>query len=90
MRFAYPFLLLLLSLIPLVGMAWLWLYRRSRLRLSLLIAPALQDKLMPAQHQSAFYIQFALVLAGLTLLVFAAARPQWGHKAEKEIGRAHV
>jgi Ca-activated chloride channel family protein len=80
MRFSYPYLLLLLSLVPVVGLLWLWLYRRSQRRLSLLIAPALQAKLMPARHASVFYIQFALVLAGLALLVFAAARPQWGRK----------
>jgi hypothetical protein len=83
MRFVYPFLLLLLSLIPLIGVLWLWLYRRAQRRLALLIAPALQPKLMPAHPKSAFYAQFSLVMVGLTLLVFAAARPQWGRKDEK-------
>jgi Ca-activated chloride channel family protein len=87
MRFVYPFLLLLLSLVPLVGLLWLWLNRRSRQRLSLLIAPTLQTKLMPPCSSATFYVQFALVLAGLTLLVFAAARPQWGRKDEKVFTR---
>jgi Ca-activated chloride channel family protein len=87
MRFVFPWLLLLLSFIPLVGVIWLWLYRRAQRRLSFLIAPALQDKLMPARPQATFYVQFVLVLTGLTLLVFAAARPQWGRKDEKVFTR---
>jgi len=87
MRFVYPWLLLLLSAVPVVGLLWLWLYRRSRQRLALLIAPALQDKLMPSRPKATFYIQFVLVLTGLALLVFAAARPQWGRKDEKVFTR---
>ncbi len=87
MRFVYPWLLLLLSVIPVVGVIWLWLYRRAQQRLSLLVAPALQDKLMPARPKATFYVQFALVLTGLTFLVFAAARPQWGRKDEKVFTR---
>ncbi len=87
MRFVFPWLLLLLSAIPVVGVVWLWLYRRSQSRLSLLIAPALQSKLMPARPKATFYLQFVLVLTGLTLLVFAAARPQWGRKDEKVFTR---
>ena len=87
MRFVFPWLLLLLSVIPVVGVIWLWLYRRAQRRLSLLIAPALQEKLMPAQPKATFYIQFVLVLTGLTLLAFAAARPQWGRKDEKVFTR---
>ena len=89
MRFAYPYILLSLSLIPLIGVTWLWLHRRAQQRLALLIAPALQAKLMPARPQATFYIQFVLVLAGLTLLAFAAARPQWGRKDEKVFTRGH-
>ena len=87
MRFVYPWLLLLLSAIPLIGVIWLWLFRRSQQRLSLLIAPALQAKLMPARPKATFYLQFVLVLTGLTLLAFAAARPQWGRKDEKVFTR---
>ena len=87
MRFVFPWLLLLLSVIPVVGVVWLWLYRRAQSRLSLLIAPALQGKLMPARPKATFYIQFVLVLTGLTFLAFAAARPQWGRKDEKVFTR---
>lgn len=87
MRFAYPYLLLLLSLIPIVGTLWVWLFRRSRAGLSRLIAPALQAKLMPPHAQGHFYVQFVLVILGLTALIFAAARPQWGMKDEKVFTR---
>jgi len=87
MRFVFPWLLLLLSVIPLVGVLWLWLFRRSQQRLSLLIAPALQDKLMPPRPKATFYIQLVLVLTGLACLAFAAARPQWGQKDEKVFTR---
>ncbi len=87
MRFVYPWLLLLLSVIPVIGVIWLWLFRRAQQRLSLLVAPALQAKLMPARPQATFYIQFVLVMAALTLLCFAAARPQWGRKEEKVFTR---
>ena len=88
MRFEYPWLLLLLSVIPAVGIAWVWLFRRARERLSRLVAPALQGKLVPAHAGGVFYAQLALALAGLTLLVFAAARPQWGKKDEKVFTRS--
>ena len=87
MRFVFPWLLLLLSVIPAIGIVWLWLYRRAQARLSLLISPALQDKLMPARPKATFYLQFVLVLTALILLVFAAARPQWGRKDEKVFTR---
>ena len=87
MRFVYPWLLLLLSVIPVVGVIWVWLFRRAQSRLALLIAPALQSKLMPPRSSGAFYAQFVLVMAGLTLLAFAAARPQWGRKDEKVFTR---
>ncbi|MEI7945276.1 MAG: VWA domain-containing protein [bacterium] len=55
--------------------------------MSRLIAPALQGKLMPIHTQSYFYLQFVLVIIGLTALIFAAARPQWGRKDEKVFTR---
>ncbi len=87
MRFAYPYLLLLLSLIPVIGILWVWLFRRSRAGLSRLISPALQAKLMPVHTQGRFTVQFVLVLFGLTALIFAAARPQWGLRDEKVFTR---
>ncbi|MBQ7188177.1 MAG: VWA domain-containing protein [Kiritimatiellae bacterium] len=87
MRFVYPWFLLFLSVLPLVALLWLWLFRRSQRRLSSFIAPALQSKLMPPRSTSRFYLQYCLSLAGLMLLVFAVSRPQWGQKEEKVLTR---
>ena len=81
MRLVYPWLLLLLTAIPVVGAIWLWLHQRSKNALSKLISPALQPKLMPPRAESLFFIQFILVMSALTLLLFAAARPQWDRKS---------
>lgn len=42
---------------------------------------------MPVYMQGLFYVQFALVIFGLTALIFSAARPQWGRKDEKVFTR---
>ncbi len=87
MRLVYPWLLLLLSAIPVAGALWLWLHYRSQSALSRLISPALQPKLAPPHSESRFYAQFVLVMTALTLLLFAAARPQWGRRDEKVFTR---
>ncbi|MBQ9430178.1 MAG: VWA domain-containing protein, partial [Kiritimatiellae bacterium] len=87
MRFVYPMVLLLLVLLPLVAFSWYWMYRRSLRNLARLVAPALQRKLVPAVSRGRFYSQLVLIMAGLLLLVVAAARPQWGRKNEKVISR---
>lgn len=80
MRFAYPWFLLLLSLVPFVGLLWIWLFRRSRQALARFVAPVLQAKLLPPDGGPAFYLQAGLALGGLTLLLLASARPQWGRQ----------
>ncbi|MCL2104579.1 MAG: VWA domain-containing protein [Kiritimatiellaeota bacterium] len=88
MRFEYPWLLLLLTAVPVAGVVWAWMFRRARGRLALLVAPALQGKLVPPRAQGMFYAQLALAVGGLALLVFAAARPQWGVREEKVFTRS--
>ena len=87
MRFVYPYLLLSLSILPVIALIWLWLHRRSQQRMSRLIAPALQPKLMPAASSGRFYVQVVWVMVGLAVLAIAAARPQWGRKEEKVFAR---
>ncbi len=87
MRFVHPYLLLLLSAVPLLGVIWLWLFRSAQRRLSLLVAPAMRSRLMPHDQSSRFYTQFALTMAGLAFLSFAVARPQWGRRDEKVMTR---
>ena len=82
MRFVYPWLLLLLTAVPLLGAVWFWMARKGRQNLGRLVAPALQPRLMPPRMELRFDLQLALLLAGLMLLVGAAARPQWGSREE--------
>ena len=81
MKFVYPWMLALLALVPVMGAVWLWLRARTEKRLDGFVAPALQGRLMP-RSPGLFRVQAALVLAGLLLVVFAAARPQWGHSEQ--------
>lgn len=81
MKFVYPWMLALLALVPVMGAVWLWLRSRTEKRLNGFVAPALQGRLMP-RSPGLFRVQAALVLAGLLFVVFAAARPQWGHSEQ--------
>ncbi|MBM4164343.1 MAG: VWA domain-containing protein [Lentisphaerae bacterium] len=81
-RFVQPYLLLLLSLIPLVGLAWWWAASRAEARLADWVAPALQARLLPPRSRARTLAQIILALAALTLLTIAAARPQWGRRDE--------
>ena len=85
MRFVYPWLLLLLPVVPVLGVAWFWLEQQAFRSLGLLVSPALQPRLTPPRSRVRFQIQLALALASLLLVVVAVARPQWGHRTEKEI-----
>ena len=87
MKFVYPWMLALLALVPVMGAVWLWLRARTEKRLDGFVAPALQKRLMP-RSPGRFRAQAAFVLAGLLLVVFAAARPQWGHSEQTFQARA--
>ncbi len=82
MKFVYPWMLALMALVPVMGAVWLWLRTRTEKRLNGFVAPALQGRLMP-RSPGLFRVQAGLVLAGLLFVVFAAARPQWGHSEQK-------
>ena len=86
-RFVQPYLLLLLSLIPLVGLAWWWSAARAEARLADLVAPALQSRLLPPRSRARTLAQIILALAALILLTVAAARPQWGRRNETVFSR---
>ncbi len=86
-RFVQPYLLLLLSLIPVVGLAWWWAAARAEARLADLVAPALQPRLLPPRSHARTLAQLILALVALSLLTVAAARPQWGRRDETVITR---
>src|SRR5574344_2763281 len=80
MRFAYPSLLLLVALVPLAGLWWTFLrVRREK---------ALQKITLNVPKSSVSGLQMGLVIAGLALSLFAAARPQWGRVTEKTVERS--
>ncbi len=83
MRFVYPWVLLLLSLVPLVGLLWVWLAARALRRLGDLVAPPLQPRLAPPRQAWRGTVQIVLALSGLTLMLVAAARPQWGQRSQQ-------
>jgi len=81
MKFVYPFMLILVALVPVAGAFWVFLRARSEKKLDGLVAPSLQGRLVP-RYPKLFNLQAVLLLTGLFLVVFAAARPQWGHSAQ--------
>ena len=87
MRFVYPWMLILVALVPIAGAFWVFLRARAEKKLDGLIAPALQKRLMP-RTPHLFNLQATLLLTGLFLVVFAAARPQWGHSQQKMRARS--
>ena len=82
MKFVNPCMLVLVALVPVAGAWWIFLRTRAEKRLNGLVAPALQGRLLP-RNPKLFNVQAALMLAGLALVLFAAARPQWGHSNQK-------
>lgn len=82
MKFAYPWMLALLALLPFAAAAWAWLAHRATRRMSSIAAPPLAARLMP-QERGGTAFQLPLMTIGLALAIFAAARPQWGESAER-------
>ena len=82
MKFVNPWMLVLVALVPLAGAFWTFLRARAERRLEALVAPALKDRLLP-RSPHLFAVQALLLLMGLALVLFAAARPQWGHSEQK-------
>lgn len=80
MRFVNPFFLVLVALVPLVGLWWAFLRARRE--------KALTKITLSVPKSPAAGVQMALVLAGLALVLFAAARPQWGKVTERVVERS--
>ncbi len=83
MTFADPLWLWALLALPLLAAAELWTTGRDRRRMTRLVARPLWDRVVrrPAEHWR--FIRLALLLLGVTGLVLALARPQWGIVREK-------
>ena len=82
MRFVNPWMLVFVLLVPVAGALWTFLRARSEARMRAIVAPSLQRRLLPNRPKT-FLVQAMLLLSGLALCLFAAARPQWGHSTQK-------
>ena len=80
MRFANPIFLILTAVVPVAGLFWAFLRARRE--------KALTRITLSVPKSSSGGLQMGLVVAGLALSLFAAARPQWGRTTEKTVERS--
>lgn len=80
MNFAYPVMLIFTTLVPIVGLWWAFLKARRE--------KALTRITFNVPKTSTAGLQMWLVIIGLALTLFAAARPQWGRTMEKTAERS--
>ena len=80
MRFVNPVFLILTAIVPIAGLWWAFLRARR--------GKALQKITLNVPKSSVSGLQMGLVIAGLALSLFAAARPQWGRVTEKTVERS--
>jgi Ca-activated chloride channel family protein len=82
-RFANPELLNLLLILPVLTGLFIFNTVRSRNAISKLGDAALVSRLMPELSRIRPVIKFILLLTGITALIIALARPQYGSKLEE-------
>ena len=80
MRFVNPVFLVLTAIVPIAGLWWAFLRARRE--------KALAKITLSVPKSSVSGVQLGLVIAGLALSLFAAARPQWGKTTEKTVERS--
>ncbi len=83
-RFANPDILWLLALVPALALALVVAARLRRRSLARFGNPALLKELMPDVSTGRVRLKSLLFLTAFTLVVFAAARPQFGSKLREE------
>lgn len=81
LQFQYPWVLFLLWIVPVIGVAWHVLAGRRMISQSF-VSAAMAAKLAPAPADVRRLWQLSLFMAGLLLALIAAARPQWGMQEE--------
>ncbi len=81
LQFQYPWILLLLWIVPVVGLVWRFLSKRQTLGRTF-ISPFMAAKLAPPSSPVRRDWQLAFLMTGLLLALLAMARPQWGTKEE--------
>ena len=80
MRFANPLFLALTLAVPVAAVFWAFLKARRE--------KALQRITLKVPRSTGSQLQFWLIVAGLFLALFAAARPQWGKTTERMVERS--
>ena len=79
-RFADIEMLWWLLTIPVFVVAYVLITRHKRRQLSEFGDPELMAQLMPDASKSRPIVKFALLMGALSLLIIAAARPQYGQQ----------
>lgn len=82
MHFVHLHILWLLVLIPLLSIGFALLTRRKRRQLESFGDPDLVKQLMPERSTVRPVVKFTILMITLTLLIFAAARPQYDKKEQ--------
>ncbi len=88
-RFANIEMLWLLLTIPVFVIGYILYTRRKRRQLAEFGDPELVSELMPDASKARPVVKFSLLMVALTLLIMAAARPQYGQK-EKTVKRQGI
>jgi Ca-activated chloride channel family protein len=81
LQFQYPWVLLLLWVVPVIGLIWRLLSKRQTLGRAF-VSPFMAAKLAPPSSPVRRDWQLAFLMTGLLLALIALARPQWGTKDE--------
>ena len=76
-QFEYAWVLFLLWMVPLVGVAWHVLTNRRTTGREF-VSPVMAARLGPSPSPVRRLWQLSLLMTGLFLALIAAARPQWG------------
>ena len=83
-RFANPQYLYLLAVVPLLTALFLWALHDRRKRLARFGDPETVKSLMPEASTGRIKLKFLLFVTAVTLLILAAARPQFGSKLREQ------
>src|SRR3990172_3424937 len=85
MRLAFPYLLILLAVVPALALFYRSALRKREEAVRRLVSSKFRNILVLAPSAGKRRLSYALVLAGLSLIIISLARPQFGQKpSEKE------
>ena len=82
MRFVEPQLLYALLLLPVIASFLFWATVRKRVAIAKLGDQGLLQELSPPNPQRELNLRYAVWMLALALIIFAAARPQWGAQVQ--------